>query len=137
VLITSAEAGPAPHLYEETSHAVPSAHLLAGTSALAGQDITPKVYQRACGAPQFVRSSHLNQQPKEDAMPESVYKVIELVGTSPNSWEDAARNAVETASKSLRDLRVAEVGKLDLKVEGGRVVAYRARVQLSFKYVNE
>lgn len=70
-------------------------------------------------------------------MSESVYKVIQLVGTSPNSFEDAARNAVETASKSLRDLRVAEIDKLDLKVEEGKVVAFRARVQLSFKYKTE
>ncbi len=64
----------------------------------------------------------------------SVYKVIELVGTSPNSWEEAAKNAVETAGKSLKDLRVAEVRKLDMKVENGKVVAYRVRVNLSFKY---
>ena len=57
-----------------------------------------------------------------------------IIGTSPVSWEDAARNAVETAAKSLRDLRVAEVSKLDMKIEGGKVVAYRARVSLSFKY---
>ena len=69
-------------------------------------------------------------------MSESVYKVIELVGTSPASWEDAAKNAVETASKSLKDLRVAEITKLDMKVENGKVVAYRARVHLSFKYVS-
>lgn len=68
-------------------------------------------------------------------MSESVYKVIELVGTSATSWEDAAKNAVETASKSLKDLRVAEISKLDMKVEGGKVTAYRARVNLSFKYV--
>ena len=67
-------------------------------------------------------------------MAESVYKVIELVGTSSDSWEAAARAAVERAGKSLRDLRVAEVGKLDMKVEDGKVVAYRARVKLSFKY---
>ena len=67
-------------------------------------------------------------------MSESVYKVIELVGSSPTSWEEAAKNAVETASKSLKDLRVAEIGKLDMKVEGGQVTAYRARVNLSFKY---
>jgi hypothetical protein len=65
---------------------------------------------------------------------ESVYKIIELVGTSPKSWEDAARVAVETAAKSLEDLRVAEVKQLDLKVENGKVVAYRARMLLSFKY---
>jgi flavin-binding protein dodecin len=70
-------------------------------------------------------------------MSESVYKVIQLIGTSPTSWEDAAKNAIETASKSLRDLRIAEIGKLDMKVENGKVTAYRARVQLSFKYVNE
>lgn len=67
-------------------------------------------------------------------MGESVYKVVELVGTSDVSWEEAARNAVETAGKSLEDLRVAEVGKLDMKVENGKVVAFRAKVSLSFKY---
>ena len=65
---------------------------------------------------------------------EGVYRVIDVIGTSKTSWEEAAKSAVETASKSLRDLRVAEVGKLDLKVENGKVVAFRARVQLSFKY---
>jgi hypothetical protein len=65
---------------------------------------------------------------------EGVYRVIDVIGTSTTSWEDAARKAVATASKSLRDLRVAEVAKLDMKVQGGKVVAYRARVQLSFKY---
>ena len=63
-----------------------------------------------------------------------VYRVTEIIGTSTTSWEDAAKKAVETASKSLRDLRVAEVSKLDVKIEGGKVVAYRARVSLSFKY---
>jgi flavin-binding protein dodecin len=67
-------------------------------------------------------------------MPDSVYKVIELVGTSPKSWEEAARKAVETAAASLHDLRVAEVTKLDMRVENNKVVAYRARVNLSFKY---
>ena len=64
----------------------------------------------------------------------SVYRVTELVGTSRNSWEDAARNAVETAAHTLRDLRVAEVMKTDLVIEDGKVVAFRARVSLSFKY---
>ncbi len=67
--------------------------------------------------------------------PESgVYRVTDIIGTSPDSWEAAAKSAVETAGKSLRDLRIAEVSKLDMKVEGGKVVAYRARVSLSFKY---
>ena len=70
-------------------------------------------------------------------MPDSVYKVIEVIGTSPKSWEDAARNAVTTASKSVRDLRIAEVGLLDMKVEEGKVVAFRARVKLSFKYATD
>ena len=70
-------------------------------------------------------------------MGESVYKVIELVGTSSNSWEEAAKNAVETASKSLKELRVAEITKLDMRVEGGKVTAFRARVNLSFKYASE
>jgi dodecin len=65
---------------------------------------------------------------------EGVYRVIDVIGTSSVSWEDAAKSAVQIASKSLRDLRIAEVSKLDMKVEGGKVVAYRARVQLSFKY---
>lgn len=70
-------------------------------------------------------------------MADSVYKVIRLVGSSPNSWEEAAKNAVDTAGKSLRDLRVAEIQKLDLKVEDGKVVAFRALVNLSFKYGGE
>jgi hypothetical protein len=64
----------------------------------------------------------------------AVYRVTDVIGTSPNSWEEAARNAVKTASKSLRDLRIAEVTKLDVKVEGGRVVQFRTRLSLSFKY---
>jgi flavin-binding protein dodecin len=70
-------------------------------------------------------------------MSESVYKVIRLVGSSTTSWEEAAKNAIETAGKGLRDLRVAEIQKLDLKVEDGKVVAYRALVNLSFKYGGE
>ena len=67
-------------------------------------------------------------------MSESIYKIVELVGTSDVSWEEAAKNAVETAAKTLKDLRIAEVTKLDMKVENGKVSAYRARVNLSFKY---
>jgi flavin-binding protein dodecin len=67
-------------------------------------------------------------------MPDAVYKIVEVVGVSEKSWEDAGRAAVETASSSLRDLRVAEVTKLDLKIEDGKVAAFRTRVSLSFKY---
>ena len=67
-------------------------------------------------------------------MPESVYKIIELVGTSTDSWEKAATAAVERASQSLRDLRIAEVVQLDLQLENGQVSAYRAKVKVSFKY---
>jgi flavin-binding protein dodecin len=67
-------------------------------------------------------------------MSESVYKVIELVGTSVESWEKAATAAVDRAAQSLRDLRVAEVTKLDMVIEGGQVKAYRAKVNVSFKY---
>ncbi len=68
-------------------------------------------------------------------MPNSVYKIIELVGTSPTSWEDAAKAAVERASKSLRDLRVAEVVELDIQLDSkGKVEAYRAKINVSFKY---
>ncbi len=70
-------------------------------------------------------------------MPNSVYKIIELVGSSATSWEDAVNNAVTKASETLRDLRICEVIKLDTKIEDGKIVAYRARVQLSFKYEKE
>jgi flavin-binding protein dodecin len=70
-------------------------------------------------------------------MAESTYKIIELVGTSTKSWEDAAKTAVETASKSLKDLRIAEVSELDMKLEKGKVAAYRARVRVSFKYMGK
>jgi flavin-binding protein dodecin len=72
---------------------------------------------------------------KDKKTPHStVYRVTDVIGTSKVSWEDAAKNAVETAATTLRDLRIAEVGKLDMKIEEGKVVAYRARVSLSFKY---
>ena len=64
----------------------------------------------------------------------AVYRVTDVIGTSPNSWEEAARNAVKTASKSLRDLRIAEVTKLDVKVEDGKITQFRTRLSLSFKY---
>jgi len=71
---------------------------------------------------------------KKSASSESVYNVVEIIGTSKLSWEDAARNAIETASKTLRDLRIAEVVKMDMKVEDGKITEYRTRVMLSFKY---
>ena len=67
-------------------------------------------------------------------MADSVYKIITLVGTSTDSWEKAAASAVETASKTLRDLRIAEVEELDMQLENGKVVNYRAKVRVSFKY---
>ncbi len=67
----------------------------------------------------------------------SVYKIIELVGTSETSWEDAAQQAVQRATASLRDLRVAEIVKLDMRLDNGQIVEYRARVALSFKYEGE
>ncbi|HTQ50883.1 MAG TPA: dodecin family protein [Candidatus Acidoferrales bacterium] len=71
---------------------------------------------------------------KKTQTEESVYKVVEVIGTSTKSWEDAGKNAVETAARTLRDLRIAEVVKMDLKVKGGKVKAYRTRVLLSFKF---
>ena len=71
--------------------------------------------------------------PKKQAS-EGVYRVTEVIGTSATSWEDAASKAVATAANTLRDLRIAEVSKLDMRVENGKVVAYRARILLSFKY---
>lgn len=67
-------------------------------------------------------------------MEESVYKIVELVGTSEKSWEEAAKNAVNKAARHLRGLRIAEIAELDMKVENNQVVAYRARVNVSFKY---
>ncbi|MEN8199853.1 MAG: dodecin family protein [Thermodesulfobacteriota bacterium] len=64
----------------------------------------------------------------------SVYKIIELVGVSKKSWEDAAANAVETTGKNLKDLRIAEVTKMDMQINKGKVVAYRTRISVSFKY---
>lgn len=74
---------------------------------------------------------------KPAAADQGVYRVIDVIGTSPVSWEEAARNAVQTAAGSLRDLRIAEVARLDVKIEDGRVTAFRARLQLSFKYEPE
>jgi flavin-binding protein dodecin len=70
-------------------------------------------------------------------MADSVYKVIELVGTSTESWEKAAQQAVEQASKTLRDLRIAEVVEMDVQIDEGKVRAYRTKVKVSFKYVKE
>jgi dodecin len=86
------------------------------------------------------RNANINLEKKmakaksRKARGESVYRITELVGTSSVSWEDAAKRAIETAAGSLRDLRVADIVKLDVKVDGGKVTAYRARVSLSFKY---
>ena len=77
-----------------------------------------------------------DKQRRQDADATTLYKVIEIVGTSPNSWAEAARNGIETAARSLRDLRVAEVDKLDVKIEGG-TLTYRAKLKLSFKYHGE
>jgi dodecin len=73
---------------------------------------------------------------KQNKSADSVYKVTEIIGTSANSWEDAAKNAVEAASGTLRDLRIAEIVKLDVKIDDGKVVEYRTRLQLSFKYAS-
>ncbi len=70
-------------------------------------------------------------------MDESIYKIIDLVGTSPKSWEDAVNSVIAKASESIRDLRIAEVKDLDVKIEDGKIAAYRARVALSFKYEKE
>lgn len=70
-------------------------------------------------------------------MGESVYKIITLVGKSTESWEKAAASAVEQASKNLRDLRIAEVEELDMQIEGGKIIAYRAKIRVSFKYHGE
>jgi flavin-binding protein dodecin len=108
-----------------------------GHPPLIGPSAPPKLgYLRAvfpCMGYHGPERSHLDPL-GGTTMSDSVYKIINLVGTSPNSWEEAAKVAVERASQSLRDLRVAEVVKLDMKVEDGKVTAYRARIQVSFKY---
>jgi hypothetical protein len=88
---------------------------------------------RAAGS-RFSATGGFDVAKKSSKSDSGVYRVTEVIGTSTVSWEDAASSAVKAAAKSLRDLRVAEVGKLDMKVENGKVVAYRARVSLSFKY---
>jgi len=75
-----------------------------------------------------------NTQDEEDDVPDSVYRVTEVVGTSSESWEAAAQTAVETAGKSLRDLRVAEVTRQDVTIENGRITSFRVRLSISFKY---
>src|SRR3954454_20245403 len=90
----------------------------------------------------FPREDHMAKKDREKTGGKSggkdsdggVYKIVEVVGVSERSWEDAGRRAIETASESLRDLRVAEVTKMDMKVEDGKVAAFRTRVSLSFKY---
>jgi flavin-binding protein dodecin len=72
--------------------------------------------------------------PEKNKSTESVYRVTEVIGTSAKSWEDAAKKAVQTASGTLRDLRIAEVVKMDVKIEDGKILEYRTRLQLSFKY---
>lgn len=79
----------------------------------------------------------MNLQRKERIVPESVYKVIELIGKSSDSWEKAAEAAVNRASRSLRDLRVAEISQLDMQLKDGKVESYRAKVKVSFKYEGE
>lgn len=86
------------------------------------------------GGSRLRRNAHRGEHMAKAKRDSGVYRVTEIIGTSTTSWEEAARSAVETAAKSLRDLRIAEVSKLDMRVEGGKVVAYRARISLSFKY---
>ena len=83
----------------------------------------------------MLRSAHV-EKTKERAMSDSVYKVIEIIGTSKDSWENAAKAAVERASKTLRDLRVAEVVHQDLIIEDGKVEAFRTKLSVSFKYTD-
>lgn len=79
----------------------------------------------------MAKKSRVGARKRDDV---AVYKVVDVIGTSPNSWEEAARSAIEMASQSLRDLRIAEVAKMDVKVEDGRITQFRTRLSLSFKY---
>jgi flavin-binding protein dodecin len=104
----------------------------------AGGALPPEAVSRRAGGcivnPRHLAAINHEEKAMAKKAADGVYRVIDVIGTSTKSWEDAAKNAVETAAASLRDLRVAEVSQLDLKVDKGKVVAYRARVQLSFKY---
>jgi dodecin len=97
--------------------------------------------RHALQAGKRVRAAHIvraeQYQPEDVTMAESVYKIIELVGTSTESWEKAAAAAIGRAGKTLRDLRVAEVSQMDLQLQDGKIEAYRAKVKVSFKYEGE
>jgi hypothetical protein len=97
-------------------------------------DEAPPAARGEAGAAPMASNNAAEERIMARGKGESVYRVTEIIGSSPTSWEDAAKRAVETAAKTLRDLRVAEVSKLDMKVENGKVVAYRARIMLSFRY---
>jgi hypothetical protein len=86
------------------------------------------------GATDLLARMRSEERPMAKKQPDSVYRIVDVVGVSEKSWEDAGRRAVETAASSLRDLRVAEVTHMDMKVEDGKVTAFRTRVALSFKY---
>jgi len=95
---------------------------------------TGEAYDGSARAEAFANLNSRSHDMAKKKAESGVYRVTEIIGTSPTSWEEAARRAVETAAGSLRDLRVAEVNKLDVKIQGGKVVAFRAKVSLSFKY---
>jgi dodecin len=99
--------------------------MLNKTFEIVGRPLHDRFYK-----PKMLKANTMSKR----ASKRSVYRVTELIGTSEVSWEDAAKHAVETATKTLRDLRVAEVSKLDLVIIDGKVTAYRARLDLSFKY---
>jgi dodecin len=102
-----------------------------GIDATAGLDLSSSPSRQILAARRF---SHGRTNPMAKKQSDSVYRIIDVVGVSEKSWEDAGRIAVATASSSLRDLRVAEVTKMDMKVDNGKVTAFRTRVALSFKY---
>jgi hypothetical protein len=101
------------------------------TSARILRVLTAQERTAGVGAAQATR---MGRPDGRSGMSDSIYRVTEVIGTSPDSWEDAARNAVETAARTLRDLRVGEIVRLDVTIEDGHVTTYRARVNISFKY---
>jgi flavin-binding protein dodecin len=106
------------------------------TTVTAADDTLPSVAPAAAVAKPTTTATSVDPSPKgkRDAVPESVYKIIELVGTSTESWEKAASAAVAKASRTLRDMRIAEIAELDLVIDDGAVSAYRAKIKVSFKY---
>src|SRR5262245_60513604 len=129
-----APAGIFPTLSRFTLHLLPRKLDVFVGAEEANRQAAPAADRRTCSRPHLQHAAWSREESREDVMAESVYKIIEIVGTSPTSWEKAAAAAVQRASSTLRDLRIAEVSQQDLVIGDGKVEAYRVRLKISFKY---